>query len=328
MHAIRLHEFGPADHLVLDEVPDLEPGAGAGARSPSRPPGCTCSTRRCGAARRDRCRRPSCRRSRAVRSPASSTSWAAGVDPCMGRSPRRRTPRSRAGRVRRAGGHHGRQAVPAAGPRRLPRRDRRRRDRPDGSRRARARAADARRRGPGPLSGRRSRLAAGPGSPRGRCARRRCRRQPGAGRAAGGAEARPASPTTPTAAGRSVSVRRPTGCQPRLRRRRRGGRAGQPRAAPARWAARDVRLLGRRADPVRHRRRGLAGHQRRLEPRRHGWSRCPEASPGWLPGPWSVLAAGEWKPLVSTYPLAEAAQAHADLEARRALGKVVLSVDR
>lgn len=26
MRAIRLHEFGPADNLVLDELPDLEPG--------------------------------------------------------------------------------------------------------------------------------------------------------------------------------------------------------------------------------------------------------------------------------------------------------------
>ena len=28
MHAIRLHEFGPASNLVLDELPDLEPAAG------------------------------------------------------------------------------------------------------------------------------------------------------------------------------------------------------------------------------------------------------------------------------------------------------------
>ncbi len=40
------------------------------------------------------------------------------------------------------------------------------------------------------------------------------------------------------------------------------------------------------------------------------------------------LAAGEWSPLVSAYPLAEAARAHADLEQRRALGKVVLTVQR
>jgi len=36
------------------------------------------------------------------------------------------------------------------------------------------------------------------------------------------------------------------------------------------------------------------------------------------------VAAGEWQPQVSTYPLADAARAHADLEGRRALGKVVL----
>ena len=28
MHAIRLHAFGPPENLVLDELPDLEPGAG------------------------------------------------------------------------------------------------------------------------------------------------------------------------------------------------------------------------------------------------------------------------------------------------------------
>ena len=36
------------------------------------------------------------------------------------------------------------------------------------------------------------------------------------------------------------------------------------------------------------------------------------------------VAAGEWRPLVSTYPLADAARAHAELEGRQALGKVVL----
>ncbi len=36
------------------------------------------------------------------------------------------------------------------------------------------------------------------------------------------------------------------------------------------------------------------------------------------------VAEGAWRPLVTTYPLADAARAHADLEGRRALGKVVL----
>ncbi|MDQ4052966.1 MAG: zinc-binding dehydrogenase [Actinomycetota bacterium] len=40
------------------------------------------------------------------------------------------------------------------------------------------------------------------------------------------------------------------------------------------------------------------------------------------------VAAGEWRPLVTTYPLADAARAHADLEGRRALGKVVLASHR
>jgi NADPH2:quinone reductase len=52
------------------------------------------------------------------------------------------------------------------------------------------------------------------------------------------------------------------------------------------------------------------------------------ALPGGIPGlagralDW--LAAGRWSPLVTTYPLDEAAQAHADLESRRTMGKVVL----
>jgi NADPH2:quinone reductase len=42
----------------------------------------------------------------------------------------------------------------------------------------------------------------------------------------------------------------------------------------------------------------------------------------------SKVAAGEWQPLVTTYPLADAARAHIDLEGRRALGKVVLLSQR
>ena len=56
------------------------------------------------------------------------------------------------------------------------------------------------------------------------------------------------------------------------------------------------------------------------------------ALPGGIPGlaarALGRVASGEWRPLVSTYPLAEAARAHADLEERRALGKVVLVGDR
>jgi NADPH2:quinone reductase len=65
-----------------------------------------------------------------------------------------------------------------------------------------------------------------------------------------------------------------------------------------------------------------------------GWSLGPRmvALPGGIRGlatrSLDRLAAGEWSPLVSTYPLAQAARAHADLERRRALGKVVLTVDR
>ncbi|QDY06352.1 zinc-binding dehydrogenase [Micromonospora sp. HM134] len=79
------------------------------------------------------------------------------------------------------------------------------------------------------------------------------------------------------------------------------------------------------------------------EPTRVGTADLVERSltVGWLgqrvrdrPGGIAGLAAqsvelggrGWWRPLVSTYPLAQAAAAHADLEGRRALGKVVLTV--
>jgi NADPH2:quinone reductase len=61
-----------------------------------------------------------------------------------------------------------------------------------------------------------------------------------------------------------------------------------------------------------------------------GWSLGPRmtALPGGIPGlaarALERVAAGEWSPLTTTYPLADAARAHADLEGRRALGKVVL----
>jgi NADPH:quinone reductase len=50
----------------------------------------------------------------------------------------------------------------------------------------------------------------------------------------------------------------------------------------------------------------------------------PGGVPGLAAGALARVASGEWRPLVSTYPLAEAARAHADLEGRAALGKVVL----
>jgi len=61
-----------------------------------------------------------------------------------------------------------------------------------------------------------------------------------------------------------------------------------------------------------------------------GWSLGPRmtALPGGIPGlaarALDKVADGGWEPLVSTYPLAQAARAHADLEGRRALGKAVL----
>jgi NADPH2:quinone reductase len=53
------------------------------------------------------------------------------------------------------------------------------------------------------------------------------------------------------------------------------------------------------------------------------------ALPGGVPGlagrALQKVASGEWRPLVTTFPLADAARAHVDLEERRALGKVVLT---
>jgi NADPH2:quinone reductase len=65
-----------------------------------------------------------------------------------------------------------------------------------------------------------------------------------------------------------------------------------------------------------------------------GWSLGPRmlALPGGIPGlagrALERVAAGDWRPLVTTYPLADAGRAHEDLEQRRALGKVVLVVQR
>ncbi|KQW47726.1 hypothetical protein ASC77_14955 [Nocardioides sp. Root1257] len=65
-----------------------------------------------------------------------------------------------------------------------------------------------------------------------------------------------------------------------------------------------------------------------------GWSLGPRmaALPGGIPGlagrALDRVAAGGWRPLVTTYPLADAARAHGDLEGRRALGKVVLTSAR
>ncbi len=65
-----------------------------------------------------------------------------------------------------------------------------------------------------------------------------------------------------------------------------------------------------------------------------GWSLGPRmfGLPGGIKGlaerAVAKVAEGEWRPLVTTYPLADAARAHADLEGRRALGKVLLVGER
>ncbi len=64
-----------------------------------------------------------------------------------------------------------------------------------------------------------------------------------------------------------------------------------------------------------------------------GWTLGPRmaALPGGVPGlarrALDRVASGAWWPLVTPYPLGEAARAHADLEQRRALGKVVLTTE-
>lgn len=60
------------------------------------------------------------------------------------------------------------------------------------------------------------------------------------------------------------------------------------------------------------------------------WSLGPRMQrlPGGIPGlagrALARHAAGDWRPLVTSYPLADAARSHADLESRRTVGKVVL----
>ncbi len=65
-----------------------------------------------------------------------------------------------------------------------------------------------------------------------------------------------------------------------------------------------------------------------------GWSLGPRMAslPGGIPGlaarALERVASGDWRPLVTTYPLAAAGRAHDDLEQRRTLGKAVLVVER
>lgn len=53
-------------------------------------------------------------------------------------------------------------------------------------------------------------------------------------------------------------------------------------------------------------------------------TRLPGGIPGLAARALERHAAGDWSPLVTTYPLADAARAHADLEGRATMGKVVL----
>ena len=277
MRAIRLHEFGPAENLVLDELPDLDPA----------PDQVRIAVHASGVHLLDTTlRRGEPGPMPLPELPTVPGREVAGVVDLVG--PASTPPGSAAGWSRTsAWSRAGTPSRPS--PRwtscsrsrttcRLPRRDRRRRDRSHRPRRPRARAAGRRRRRAGALGRRRPRLAAGPG----RAARRSHGWSPRpaarAHRAAGGAEARPGRRLLARRLGRA----RPGGDRrrhPGLRRRRRRRRARVPRAAATRRAARDVRLLGRYADPVRHRRRHVARHHRRLEPRP-----ADDALPGGIPG--------------------------------------------
>ena len=249
------HTFGAPDDLVLDELPDLEPGPPARSGSPSGRPACTCSTPRCAAASRARSRRRSCPRSPAARSPASSTGSAAGrrrglAGPrgawrtsarCPAGTPSRRSPR--------------RQPVPGARPRR--------RSPTRWPRVGTGRTAlgvlelepPRRRRGARAVGGGRARLAAGAGGAGGRCDRWSPR--PAARRTAQLAELGADLVVDYDERGWEEQVReRRRRRHPRLRRRGRRGRAAGPGAAGPGRPAGDVRVLVGDADPVRHRRPG------------------------------------------------------------------------
>ena len=105
-----------------------------------------------------------------------------------------------------------------------------------------------------------------------------------------------------------------------------GGSAGPDRAGAAlpRRPARDVRLLRGRAHAGSTRVTSCPAGSASPGAWARGWSRCPAASPAWPAARFARHAAGEWQPLVTAYPLAEAARAHADLEDRATMGKVVL----
>ena len=323
MHAIRLHGFGPATNLVLDELADLEPGPGqvridveaAGVHlidtmlrrgetgTPIPLPELPTILGREVAGVVDRV------------GPGVDEAWVGGLRVAAHLGP---VP----------GGYAG-QAVTAVAAliavpdeRRLPGRDRGPRHRPHRAGSPGARATAEERRGLGPVGRGRARLVPRPGS-----GWRRATVVAGAGSAdrvaalaALGADLTVdySLPDWPD------QVRERTGAitlaydgvggdvgRQALELLRPGGRLvmyGFASGSPTRFDADDVIE------------RGITV----------GWSLGPRLMglPGGIKGlaerALDTVAEGDWRPLVTTYPLAEAARAHADLEQRRALGKVVL----
>ena len=183
------------------------------------------------------------------------------------------------------------------------------------------RASHRGRRGPGAVGRRWAGLVAGAVGAGGRCdgGRGRSRRTH---RDASGALARTSSSTTPNLAGTRRSARRPAASA----------------WSTTGWAARSgdsLEVSGPAADwscsasrPAR--RPSIATEALIGRGISAGWSLGARmvALPGGIPGlagrALEKVVSGEWRPLVSTYPLSDAGRAHADLEGRRALGKVVL----
>ena len=245
MHAIRLHAFGPPDHLVLEDLPDLTAAAGQvriaveasgvhllDTTHPAR------RARTAAAARAADRPRPGGRRGRRPGRRRTSTragsvgAWWPTSGRCRAGTPSRRSPRRTL--LFPVPDHVG----PA-------RRGRRCRHRPHRAGHRRAGAGDRRRRRAGAVRGRWPRLAAGPG------------------RAGAGAHtssprravrnARPGSRSSDAGPGRRLRPRR-LGARgagrrhARLRRRRWRRRPDGARAAAPRRPAGDVRVLGRVAD--------------------------------------------------------------------------------
>ena len=326
MHAIRLHAFGPPDHLVLDELPDLEPASGE-VRIAVEASGVHLLDTTIRRGEKGPLPLPEL--------PTVPGREVAGVVDALGPD----VDATWLGRrvVAHLGpvpGGYAEQAVTAIEklfrvrrPRRLPRRRRRRRHRAYGAGRGRARAADR---------------------PTTWCW---CPRPPGGW--AGCSCSRPARPVprwSPRLAAERTAALEELGADlvvdygraglGRARSEERlggvtlvydgvGGEIGGRRLELLRPGGRLVMFGFSAGTPTELTTADLLGRGISA-----GWSLGARmnALPGGIPGlagrALDKVAAGEWRPLVSTYPLAEAARAHADLEGRRALGKVVLVTDR